>query len=99
VFIHSVYFWLKEGLTADQVEDFRRGLQSLTAISSVKQSYIGIPAETDREVIDNTYSYALIVIFDDLAGHDQYQVDPVHDRFRDESSANWSKVLIYDAQE
>src|ERR1051325_2763147 len=82
VFIHSVYFWLKEGLTASEAEAFTRGLRSLTTIDSVRQSYIGVPAETRREVIDSTYSYALIVTFDDLAGHEQYQVDPVHDRFR-----------------
>jgi hypothetical protein len=99
VFIHSVYFWLKEGLTETQVDEFRKGLSSLTTISSVRQSFVGVPAETDREVIDNTYSYALIVIFDDLEGHDEYQVDPVHDRFREECAIYWTKVLIYDAKE
>ena len=99
MFIHSVYFWLKEGLTTTQVDDFNRGLRSLSTISSVRQSYIGVPAETDREVIDKTYSYALIAIFDDLAGHDQYQDDPVHDRFREECSGYWSRVLIYDMKE
>lgn len=99
MFIHSVYFWLKEGLSETQVDEFRKGLNSLTTISSVRQSFVGIAAETAREVIDNTYSYALIAIFDDLEGHDQYQVDPVHDRFRQECSIYWTKVLIYDVKE
>jgi hypothetical protein len=96
VFIHSVYFWLKEGLTAAEVEDFKKGLNSLTTIGSLRKSYVGVPAETAREVIDNTYSYGLITIFDDLAGHDHYQVDPVHDQFREQCAKYWSKVLIYD---
>jgi len=39
----------------------------------------------------------LLTIFDDMAGHDAYQVDPVHDQFRIECAPLWSRVLIYDA--
>jgi Stress responsive A/B Barrel Domain len=35
--------------------------------------------------------------FDDEAGHDAYQLHPIHDRFRQECAPFWSKVLIYDA--
>lgn len=96
MFIHSVYFWLKEGLSDSQSEAFRRGMNSLGTIESVRQFHTGVPAGTDRPVVDRSYSYAMIVVFDDLKGHDVYQEHEVHDAFRQNCSAFWSKVLIYD---
>ena len=97
MFVHSVYFWLKPDLTEEQRAKFWEGVRSLTTIESVRQGFAGLPASTDRPIIDRSYSCALIVIFDDPAGHDAYQVDPVHDKFREECAPFWSKVLIYDA--
>jgi hypothetical protein len=98
MFVHSVYFWLKPDLTADEKAACMSKMNALGTIDSVKQCIIGPPADTDRPVIDRTYSYALIVIFEDKAGHDAYQVDPIHDVFRDDCAAYWDRVQIYDAQ-
>ena len=68
MFIHTVFFWLRDDLSS-----------------------------ADREIIDRSYSYALVVMFDDEAGHDAYQVAPVHDRFRDSCARLWRQVRIYDA--
>jgi hypothetical protein len=97
MFIHSVYFWLNPHLTVEQRAQFWDGVRSLTQIASVRQAYVGTPAATDRPIIDRSYSCALVVIFDDVAGHDAYQVDPIHDKFRDECALFWIKVQIYDA--
>jgi hypothetical protein len=97
MFVHSVYFWLKPDLTEEQRAKFWEGVRSLTTIESVRQGFAGLPASTDRPIIDRSYSCALIVIFDDGDGHDAYQVHPVHDKFREECAPFWSKVLIYDA--
>jgi hypothetical protein len=99
VFIHSVYFWLKEGLKEGDLEQFKRGIKSLTGIETVRRSYIGVPASTDRPVIERGYSYSLILTFDDKKGHDAYQEDEVHERFRQDCSPCWSKVVIYDCVE
>lgn len=97
MFVHSVYFWLKPELTEAQRTAFWDGVRSLTTIASVRHGLTGTPASTDRPIIDRSYSCALVVIFDNEAGHDAYQVDPVHDKFRDDCAPCWSKVLIYDA--
>lgn len=98
MFAHSVYFWLKKDLTADQRNQYLAGVRSLTKIPSVRHSFIGTPAATDRPIIDRSYSYGLVLFFDDEAGHDSYQVHPIHDQFRSECGSFWEKVLIYDAQ-
>ncbi len=97
MFVHSVYFWLKPALTPAQRDQFWAGVRSLGTISSVKASYIGTPAATDRPIIDRSYSCALVVVFDDEVGHEAYQVDALHDCFRLECAALWERVLIYDA--
>ena len=97
MFVHSVYFWLKPGLTNEQKEQFWASVRLLATISSVSQCFIGTPAKTDRPIIDRSYSCALVVICADEAAHDAYQVDPIHDKFRFECANLWDKVLIYDA--
>jgi hypothetical protein len=97
MFIHSVYFWLKPELTEEESAKFWEGVNSLTTIKSVRHGFVGTPAATDRPIIDRSYSCALIIICDDDAGHEAYQVDPIHDRFREQCATFWSKVLIYDA--
>lgn len=59
--------------------------------------YIGKPADTEkRAIIDSSYDCALITIFKDMEAHDAYQVDAIHDKFR-ELSHLWDRVQIYDS--
>jgi hypothetical protein len=67
------------------------------SIEGVRHGYIGKPASTDRPVIDRTYSASLVLIFDDEAAQEAYQVHPVHDRFRKECGGFWTTVRIYDS--
>jgi hypothetical protein len=97
--VHSVFFWLHADRTPQQRDDFRQGLESLNAIENVRALYIGTPAHTTpRPVIDRSFSFMLTVVFDDVAGHDAYQVHPVHKEFLARFSAFWSRVQIYDAE-
>ncbi len=95
MFVHTVFFWLKPGITADEEKQFVAGVNSLLTISSMKHGWVGKPADTSHEVIDRSYSYGLTTVFADEAGHDAYQVDPIHDRFRDIHHL-WTGVKIYD---
>ena len=98
MFVHSVYFWLKDNLSEQDRRKFEEELRSLLTIESVSHGFIGSPAATDRPVVDATYSRALIVFFEDEAGHDAYQEDPIHDRFRVDCEPFWQRILIYDAE-
>ena len=97
MFVHSVYFWLRPNLTAAEEQHFAAGLESLRAIHGVVHGYIGVPASTDRPVIERGYSRALVLIFADEQAHDAYQVHPVHDAFRSNCGAYWTSVRIYDS--
>ncbi len=96
--VHSVYFWLKEDLSQEQMGDFRAGLETLAKIASAEAVYIGTPAATpERPVIDTSYSFALTVLVTDLAAQDAYQVDALHKAFVENFASYWDRVQIYDA--
>ncbi len=96
--IHTVFFWLKEDLTAEQKAKFEAGVKSLSTISHVKDCYIGPPAATEkREVVDNSFDLSLICHFDGKAAQDAYQIDPIHLKFVEECKDLWERVIVYDS--
>lgn len=94
---HHVLFWLKTDTTTEQKSAFRKGLESLENIETVKSFHVGTPAAIERAVVDTTYTFSLILFFDDMAGHDVYQVHDLHQSFLDEFRILFDKVVIYDA--
>lgn len=98
MFVHHVLFWLKEGLTPEEIEKFEFHAKSLLSIEHVKVGSVGKPATTDRPVIDRSYSYSLLLVFETILDHDNYQPHPIHKKFVEECQALWTKVLIYDSE-
>ena len=93
---HCVFFWSREDLSTAEAADFERGLRTLLTIPLVVDGTVGVPASTDRPVIERSYAYALMLRFKDLAAHDAYQVHPTHDAFHARCVQYWSKVVVYD---
>ena len=93
---HTVLFWANDDLTAAERAEFQAGLHTLPTISGVRAAYVGSPSATQRSVVDRSYAFALTLRFDDLAAHDAYQVDPIHDAFVARCSKYWKKVVVYD---
>jgi hypothetical protein len=89
---------MKEGITEEETEKFEKSIKSLLAVESILSAHIGKPAATNRPVIDRSYSYSLLLIFQDKAGHDIYQPHPIHKKFVEECSPLWTRVLIYDSE-
>ena len=97
MFVHAVYFWLRDGTTSQERQRLLAGLDALRGIEGVRHGWEGVPAPTDRPVIERGYSHALVLVFDDAAAHDAYQTHPVHDRFREECAGAWREVRIFDS--
>jgi hypothetical protein len=74
-----------------------KGLQTLTKIEPVKLAQIGVPADTNRPVIDTSYQFSLLLIFDNRKDQDAYQVHPIHLKFVEDCSDLWTKVIVYDS--
>ncbi|HEX5023869.1 MAG TPA: Dabb family protein [Agriterribacter sp.] len=96
-FIHHVYFWLNNAESQEDFEQLVAGLQKLSAVTTIQSFYIGKPADTNRDVIDRSYSVSWMLIFNNKADQDSYQTDPIHLKFIDECKHLWKKVVVYDS--
>lgn len=101
MFIHAVHFWLKPDLPDARRAAFLAGCRGLADSPNVQTCRVGVPAGTDREVVDNSYDVQLICGFASRADHDAYQSpdDAAHAGFIAEFSDCWTRVLIYDSVE
>jgi len=97
VFVHHVYFWLKNAGSEDDLDKLVAGLKKLSAIKKIRQFHIGRPADTTRDVIDRSYAISWLVLFDNKTDQDNYQSDPIHLDFVQECSSLWQKVTVYDS--
>ena len=96
VFVHHVYFWLKDPGSAGDRAALIAGLQKLSKVSTIRTFHIGQPAGTDRDVIETSYVISWLLIFATAEDQDRYQTDPIHLEFVRECSPLWSKVVVYD---
>lgn len=95
--VHSVYFFLKPELSAEQRAEFRNGVETLKTCRDAQRVFVGTPAPVpERAVLEKSYAVGLNVIFKDMAAHDAYQVDPIHKAFLEKFKGYWSKVQVYD---
>ena len=99
VFVHHVYFWLKEPGNAAAREALIGGLRRLAAAPDILWSHIGLPVESERGVVDDSYSVSWLVFLADKAAEERYQVDPIHLKFVEECSPLWERVVVYDTEE
>jgi hypothetical protein len=97
MFVHHVYFWLKNAGSKEDKARLLKGLQTLSTIEAIKMAHIGVPADTNREVIDTSYQLSLLLIFENRKDQDTYQNHPTHLQFVKDCSELWTKVIVYDS--
>ena len=95
---HHVYFWLKpEHQDAADRAVFEAGLQSLFGIEQVVGGIWSTPAAVEpRPVLDQSWTYALSIRFENLEAHNAYQEAPAHLKFIETFKPWWEKVLVTD---
>lgn len=98
-FFHVVFFWLIN----EEPETRKKFLSELRNfidnVDLIQTKHIGSPADTNREVIDNTYSFSLILTFASKKEQDLYQEHHLHKVFIEKASSLWEKVQVYDSLE
>ncbi|MEP2023827.1 MAG: Dabb family protein [Reichenbachiella sp.] len=97
-FAHSVLIWLNNPDSEADKNKIETGLNELIENSEyIRSAHLGVPALTARDVVDNSYSYHLMVTFGSKEEQDKYQVEPAHKKFLSDCGSLWSKILIYDS--
>ena len=96
VFVHHVYFWLKNPSNEEDKKNLIEGLNILSGASVIDGFHVGVPAETSREVIDSLYNISWLLVFKNKEDQDIYQTHPMHLQFIENCAHLWDKVLVYD---
>ncbi|MDT0687630.1 Dabb family protein [Autumnicola psychrophila] len=97
-FTHVVYFWFHNPDSAEDRQAFETSVKKFMKNSEYAQTkFIGVPAGTPRDVVDNSYTYSLILSFPSKEIQNKYQTEPAHEVFIEESSHLWKKVQVYDS--
>ena len=97
LFVHHVLFYAPAGASDADKAQLLAGLQAMRGIPSIKLAHVGTPAATTRAVIERTYTYSWLCLFDSAAEEELYQRHPLHDAFRQTCARYWERVVIYDA--
>jgi hypothetical protein len=97
IFIHHVYFWLKNPKSEEDRQALVKGLRDLSKIDYIKLVHIGVPADTNRDVIERSYAVSWLLFFKNKEDQDRYQTDPVHLHFIETCKHLWEKVVVYDS--
>ncbi|MBK8556132.1 MAG: Dabb family protein [Lewinellaceae bacterium] len=97
MFVHHVFFWMPTGATGADKAALKTGIKSLNAIPNIHFSHLGTPADTNRTVIDSSYTFSWLTVFETAEDEAAYQVHPVHLKFVDDCKHLWERVLVYDS--
>ncbi len=97
-FVHVVFFWLVDDSKKTQEKFLSELGKFIDNVDLIQTKHIGSPANTDREVIDSTWSYSLILSFKSKKEQDLYQEHPLHKDFIKNASSLWTKVQVYDSE-
>ena len=97
-FVHVVFFWLVDDSKKTQEKFLSELSLFIDNMDLIQTKHIGSPADTDREVIDSTWSYSLILSFKSKKEQDLYQEHQLHKEFIKNASSLWKKVQVYDSE-
>ncbi len=96
--VHVVHFWLKEGVSETECQQFIAGVKALGSIEHVNLIHVGVAANTEkRDVVDNSFAVSEILFFDDEIAQKAYQDHPSHHKFVEQFSHLWEKVVVQDS--
>ena len=96
-FIHHVYFWLKNPESDAACKKFEEGLELLVTIPEIKMYHVGKAVESERDVVDDSFTYSYMAVFNNKADQNIYQSHPTHLKFIENYGDLWEKVIVYDA--
>jgi hypothetical protein len=96
-FIHHVFFYLNDTSPAG-VAKLVEGLKALSKVKTIGTYHVGIPADTNRDVIVNDYTVSWCLFFRTPEAQQKYQVDPIHLKFVEDYKHLWNKVVVYDSE-
>ncbi len=98
-YTHNVYFWLKNPNKQEDRSAFEASITKFLNDSKyAKTNYLGTSPKAVRNVVDDSFTYHLLVTFASAEDQVKYQEEEAHLTFIEEASELWGKVIVYDSQ-
>jgi hypothetical protein len=97
LFIHHVFFWLKDPSNQEARSRFEKAARELVTVETIVDHHIGVPADTNRDVIDTSYTYSVLTTYKNKEDQDIYQTHPKHLKFIEDCQELWEKVVVFDS--
>ncbi len=83
----------------DDQKQFEKAMKKFMKKSKhANTHYVGKPPKATRDVVDDSFTYALIVSFKSAKEQEKYQKEKAHLQFIEEAQSLWNKVIVYDSQ-
>jgi len=99
-FAHNVYFWLENPENEDDKELFVTQLNEFIKQSAyVQTAHIGTPVPSERDVVDGSYTYSLVLTFANKEAQDLYQDEPAHKELIKQTRHLWKRIVVYDSEQ
>jgi quinol monooxygenase YgiN len=97
-FTHVVYFWLKNPNNDVDRAKFESAVKQFMQDSKfAKTRFVGVAPKATREVVDDSFTYSLILSFESAEAQEKYQAEPAHKAFVESCKDLWEKVIVYDS--
>ncbi|GGM85142.1 hypothetical protein GCM10010967_16410 [Dyadobacter beijingensis] len=97
LFIHHVFFYLKEPNNAQHEAQLLEGLYKLAKIPEIQYVHIGKPAVTNRPDLVKDYTVSWMCFFKNIIEEEIYQTHPIHVDFMRDYAHLWEKMVVYDS--
>jgi hypothetical protein len=94
---HVVVVWVNDDVSDKQVSKIIEDTQVLRSISVVQDLKVGRPVESERASVDDSFSFALSVTFENNADMQAYIVDETHIAYVKSAIVPvMKKIVVYD---
>jgi hypothetical protein len=94
---HVVVFWTDKPPGEAQEKIVAGARELLAEIPGAMEFRSGIPVSSSRGLVDDSFSAAISMTFEDQAAADAYLAHPLHLQFVEECLKPWARrVVVYD---
>ncbi len=94
---HVVLVWLDPALPETRVESIIQATAVLAEIDEVRALHFGRAVPSTRDLVDDSFTFGIILQFDSVEGMQRYQAHPKRDVYvREHVAGRAVKVIAYD---
>ena len=94
---HLVICWLDEALKNDEIDMVLRETKQLESIPGVQEFSVGRAIQSDRDVVDDSFTFAIAMKFRNLEEMEAYLQHDIHVRYvQDILKQRASRITVYD---